>query len=131
MAPRPALSCCCLWLVLPAWAALLNVLDIKHQPPELFFDEPDLPGLLSLAQVLQIVVTIDVDYVEFLVFRVVSLFPEPCVEGIAINILRLAPQDQHPFVCRIQASHDPYTDELRVGEARAQLYRAIPFASLA
>ena len=78
---------------LPFVWRLLHVLHVKHQALEFLFDEPDLPGMVGLAEVLQVVVTVHVDDVKLLVLGVVALLTEPCVEGIGQRERPLWPHD--------------------------------------
>src|SRR5690606_24564863 len=72
-ARRPWLPDSRVWIFLSARSSLLHVLHVEHEPPEFLLDEPDLPGLVGLAEVLQVVVAVDVDDVVFLVTGVVAL----------------------------------------------------------
>jgi hypothetical protein len=57
-----------------------HILDIEHEAFELVFDAADFPGLVGALEVFQVVVAIDVNQGEFLVFGVVPLLLEKRVE---------------------------------------------------
>jgi hypothetical protein len=70
---------------------LIYVLHVKHAHPEFFLDEPDLPGLVGLLEVFQVVVTVHVDDVELLVLGVVALLLEPVVQLVVVRFPGVAP----------------------------------------
>src|SRR5659263_25759 len=77
----------------------LHILNVKHQTLEFGLDEANFPGLVRATKVLQMVVTVDVDDIELGVACVVTLFGEPVVELVGIDIVDVTPQNKDSFAC--------------------------------
>ena len=82
---------------------------------ERFLDQTDFPCLIVTAQVLQVVVAIDVYQVKFAVTRAVGLLFEPIVQGCAVGFVYVAPENQHAFTTLRVACHFDYVLQLAGG----------------
>src|SRR5579875_84516 len=92
--------------------SLSQISHVKHQPLEFLLNEPDLPGLVRAAEVFQIVVAVHVDDVVLLILRVVALSLEPRIQLIVVQLLRIAPEDEHALALRVRARNHAHAADL-------------------
>ena len=105
----------------PLILARSHILDIEHEAFEFVFDAADFPGLVGAFEVFKVVVAVDVNQSEFLVFGVVTLLLEKRVEFGVGFLGHVAPDHQRLFTGGVQAGDDlEAANGVRVAHAQAE-----------